>query len=41
MTPILKGRVDPVLDGLNQPMAEASSDRVVGQPLRLQPLQVV
>jgi hypothetical protein len=41
LPPVLKGRVDPVLDGLNQPTAEAYSNRATGQPLYLQPLQVV
>jgi hypothetical protein len=33
--------MDPVLDGLNQPTAEAYSTITAGQPLRLQLLQVI
>jgi hypothetical protein len=40
LAPVLVGRVDLVLDGLNQPTTEADSHRAAGQPLRLQPLQV-
>jgi hypothetical protein len=41
LSPVLKGRMNPILDGLNQPTAEAYSNSTVGQPLRLQLLLVV
>jgi hypothetical protein len=40
LPPVLVGQVDPVLDGLYQPAAEADSHYAAGQPIHLRPLQV-
>jgi hypothetical protein len=41
LTPILKGRMGPVLERLDQAAAETDGHRGAGQPLRLALLQVV
>jgi hypothetical protein len=41
LPPVLKGRVDLILDGLDEPTAEAYRHCATGQPLRLQLFQVV